>query len=197
MRLRVLLPASILSCSLAGAAFAGPTSATEPKQPLRAHAYSIGATVVGLGAGVALFAADQPVPGIAVGLSGALVGPSTGLWYAGELGGKGILLRAGALTLMSWAFLVGSNLRPADCFPDLPPGECESRERSYRNSALLYTGLFLSGAGVYLASSVYDMFAAGRAARRRNTEHRLRLGPTAMRTRVGAMVPGVEFSLAF
>lgn len=197
MRLRVLPAVSILSCSLAGAAFAGPTPDIERKQPHRAHAYSIGATVIGLGAGVALLASDQPVPGLVVGLSGALIGPSAGLWYAGELGGKGMLLRAGALTLMSWAFLVGSNLRPADCFPDLPPGECESRERSYRNDGLLYAGLFLTGAGAYVASSVYDVVAAGRAARQRNTERQLKLGPTVMRNRGGAMVPGVELSLAF
>lgn len=106
-------------------------------------------------------------------VGGAVVGPSTGLWYAGHGGGKGMLIRTGTA--------VGIVVLASEVHSD-----------SHALTALIGATL-----AVYLTSVVYDIHAAGRVARKWNADRGLTLAPAVIPATGGGKAPGAVLSMRF
>ena len=120
---------------------------------------------------------------VGIGFGMMLVGPATGHWYAGELGGMGLGVRSLAVVGTGAAFLLAFH-----------EDGCGS---SCRNDEALGAGLLVASAGAWLASSVYDIVSAPGAVRAWNREHGVVVAPTAIVSATGQHVPGVAVALRF
>jgi len=158
------------------------------KSPELAAALSIGATTLGY----ALMAAgDQHKGALETGALLAFLGPSTGQWYAGKVGGAGIGARAIALGVMVYG-LAHMSVAEADC------SDCgRSSSQDDARNAKTY---LIAGAALWFGSTAYDIYEAYHQTEAYN-EHQHNLArmfaPTMMQSPNNAMVPGVAFSSKF
>ena len=109
----------------------------------------------------------------AIGITGLLVHPSLGHWYAGNGLSTGLLVRAGGGALVLTAALMAM-----DCRQDHTCGDSPTGARA------------LGGAGVILAGAIWDIATAPSAARRWNARHALAITPTATAHGAGLAVGG-------
>jgi hypothetical protein len=88
--------------------------------------------------------------GLPLFLAGAVMGPSTGIWYAGHQGGKGMLARSAALGLIGLGIAshVGSSHH----------GDSNTSDRGKDAAVVFVTG----GIVGWTASWIYDIREAGR-----------------------------------
>lgn len=119
---------------------------------------------------------------------GFVIGPSTGVWYAGQGGGKGIGLR----TLIGIAALIGGikAFDDAECFGS---PECQREIDSDRRDGQVIFGI---ASAAWIASVLYDARAAGRATGRWNERRGLGLVPTILPTPTGR-APGLTLTMTF
>jgi hypothetical protein len=171
----VLIVSFVLS--LSSRAFA------EDKSESTAVMLSLGVTTGGV---VSLIAGGPPLIGV-----GALYfGPSTGQWYAGELGGLGLGLRAaGAASMLYGLHLVLQS--ESDCEPELD-GDCSAEATRANRVGATGAVLMWSGAGLWVGSTIYDVVLARRAASRWNERHRVTVAPLAANGATGLVV-GARF----
>lgn len=157
------------------------TPAPDPadeKSPSVAVALSVGVTAAGA---VTLMASDSHTASM-IGFGAIFLGPSTGQWYAGELG----LLGIGARALGGVGMVYGlSEVLQSEC--DAEDGEdCSGASRRGQLGALMMIG----GASLWVGSSIADVIFAKRAADRWNQRHGLTVAPTAF-TSGGQQMPGL------
>lgn len=183
MRRAALLISLVLVSSLVAEASAGPPQAAPRRRsPSKARNVSLGVTLVPVVGGATMIAVQRSEGvegGAALIMFGSIFGPATGLWYAGNRGGYGLLART--VTAMTLAFgLISYGISEADHYP---PGE--------------RYGLTLAAAGGagLLASMIYDIREAGIVAEERNRE--LRISPTLVPGPGGSLAPGAALSLRF
>jgi hypothetical protein len=150
----------------------------EEKSPSVAVALSVGVTAAGA---VTLMASDNHTASM-IGFGAIFLGPSTGQWYAGELG----LLGIGARALGGIGMVYGlSEILQSEC--DAEDGvDCSGASRRGDLGAVMMIG----GASLWVGSSIADVVFAKRAADRWNQRHALTLAPTAF-TSGGQQVPGL------
>jgi len=157
-------------------AFATPAvaqPATDEKSPSLAVGLSIGITTGGI---VTLLAGDHQTS-MLIGLGAMYIGPSTGQWYAGEVGGLGLAARAVGGVALVYGL---SQMLQSEC--DAEAGEdCSGAANRGRLGALL----FYSGAGLWIGSSIADVVFAKRAADRWNQRHALTVAPTSFNSGAG------------
>lgn len=154
------------------------TAPAEEKSPSVAVALSVGVTAAGA---VTLMASDNHTASL-IGFGALFLGPSTGQWYAGELG----LLGIGARALGGIGMVYGlSEILQSEC--DVEAGEnCSGASRRGDLGAVMMIG----GASLWVGSSIADVVFAKRAADRWNQRHALTMAPTAF-TSGGQQVPGL------
>lgn len=154
---------------LASAALAAHAHAdgAEDKSPLLAVSLSIGVTAAGASA---LFVDHAGVR--VTGVFALLLGPSAGRWYAGDgsLAGLGLRVLGGATAL------AGAALEAQRACDD------DSTSCSVDGGAV---ALVVTGAGLWIGSTVVDTVLAHRSARRWNERHAVTVSPTAFATGSG------------
>lgn len=180
-----VLAALALALAVPGSAAAQPASTTlEPRAPVAAPydptvalALSLGATAVGYG--VLYAGVDRRSDGLtAVGLAGIGLGPSIGHWYSGHVLTRGLGFRVvGAATAAAGALVMVSSC---------PIFETEKTHCGAETLAVI---LGLSGAGLFVAGTLDDIFTAPGEARRRN-QRRLAVAPVVTPDRAGLAVMG-------
>lgn len=158
-----------------------PAPATAPKDPSTALALSLGFTAGGT-AMLLLGSSAHSQTTEAIGFGMMYLGPATGHWYAGEVGGLGLGLRGLAVVGAGTAVIVA-----------LGDDGCDTACPDHGG---LITGLLLASAGAWIGSTIYDIATAPRAARSWNRDHGVAFGPTAM-VSAGRTVPGVAVGLRF
>lgn len=157
----------------------------DEKSPSVAVLLSVGVTA---GGAVTLMASDSRTASL-IGLGALFIGPSTGQWYAGELGGLGLGARAvGAVALVFGL----SQMLQSECDPE-DGQDCSGAKAAGTTGALLFFG----GAGLWVGSSIADVIFAKRAADRWNQRHALTLTPTAFTSSGGQRAPGLVLSARF
>jgi hypothetical protein len=160
-----------------------PAPAPAAKDPSTALALSLGFTASGT-AMLLLGSSAHSSATEAIGFGMMYLGPATGHWYAGEVGGAGLALRALAVLGASTAVIIA--VGDDGCEDD---GPCTDH-------GALITGLLIASAGAWVGSTIYDIATAPSAARSWNRAHGVVFGPTAMLSR-GRSVPGVAVGLRF
>jgi hypothetical protein len=170
------------------------TGETELRDPSRARLLSISIPVLTMAASLAVMTGgddEAAAVGLPLFLAGAIVGPSTGLWYAGHQGGKGMLARGGAglLVMAGISSAISGNTHDG-CSSE----ECERRDDRAEQAAVVFIS---AGAVAFLASWIYDVRAAGRIVERNNRAINATLVPTVMPTAVGGQAPGAMLSGTF
>jgi len=170
-----------------------PPEVPDPKSESTATMLAVGTTA----AGFALFAIGvhggrEGSPGMAtLGVLSAIIGPSAGHIYAGETGhavGMTVVRGAGLI-----AFAVGAigmtSTTVADCIDCAPTHAHDDKASSER--------LMWIGGVAFVASTIYDIVDAPRAARRRNDKTKLvTFAPTVVGTSTG-IVPAVGINGRF
>lgn len=160
---RLLVPVAVVM-HLAGIAHA--QDAAESKSSTVAVSLSVGLTAAGAGA---LFIPNDGARLAGIGL--LFFGPSTGRWYAGEVGLSGVGYRLSALSLLL-AYAAVTSESDGDLCSD--PGPCDS------DPPPAGIALIAASASVWLAASIADVVLAHRAVRRYNAAHALTIAPTPM-----------------
>jgi hypothetical protein len=154
----------------------------EDRSPSVAVGLSLGVTTAGV---VTLIASDRPTT-TWLGLGALYLGPSTGQWYAGEVGGVGLAARGlgGVAAIYGLSLMLQSE---DHCEPDLD-GDCDPDG----SSRLGTTGkvLMLAGAGLWVGSSIADVIFAKRAADRWNARRAVTIAPTTIGSGHGLVVGG-------
>ena len=197
-----LLPfAVVLALSSTAAAQAPGATQSPPPRPAQpasgdqkdagtATMLSVGVTLGGFV--VAGVSGGEPSVALLGGV-GMYLGPSTGQWYAGRVGGIGLAARAVAAIVI----VKGITLRDTDEYDIMGcTADCtELRDRSQRD---FHNGerLILAGLGLWIGSSVFDIVMARRAVHTWNREHAVALTPTLMPA-AGGRAPGVTLQLSF
>lgn len=131
-----------------------------PRSPSTATGYALLGTLAGPAlTALAIAASNDDNDDLAAGLgwlaaAGYLAGPAAGRWYAGESGAGTILVRTGG------AGLLIAGLASSICLDS-----CEE-QGSGPGIAML------SGAGLFIGATIYDIATAGDAARDYNRAHR-------------------------
>jgi hypothetical protein len=157
MRHTILIVALTLAASDAHA------ESSPHKEPGTATLVSIGATVLPIAVGAAIVSKEDVGAAVLIG-AGAILGPSAGHWYAGELGLPGLAIRGAGITIMA---VVANDA--AGCF--FKDGGEEGK------NCKLVNAVAIVGAGVYLGGVVYDWATANASARRHNARS-LSIAPT-------------------
>ena len=125
-------------------------------------------------------------PTVLLGLAGLIVGPSTGHWYVGEVGGLGILARLGSAVLIAKGIIASDN-EGCESFSD--SSECAAiREEEDEGERMVYAGVAL-----WAGATLYDVVTSYTGVSRWNREHALQVAPVAF----GARAPGVALSVRF
>ncbi|HEY5922809.1 MAG TPA: hypothetical protein VIV11_14120 [Kofleriaceae bacterium] len=171
-----------------------PAPASPPareKNPTTAMALSIGTTMAGF---AVLAASEGEESAVVIGIGGMYLGPSTGQWYAGRIGGIGLVSRAVS------AYLIVRGVSQLDhgghdCL-GLTDAECDVAEESWARESNHAEALIWTGVGLWVGSTIYDFVMAGRATDAWNRKHAVTLAPMAMRTSAGR-APGVTLQLTF
>lgn len=174
---------------LASSSFAQ-SAPDEEKSPSTAVLMSLGITTAGY---VTLIAADGDTMRT-VGLGAIYLGPSTGQWYAGELGGLGLGARAlgAASTVYGFSLMLQSE---NDCEPEID-GDCGASRARSEKVGRLGALMFFSGASLWVGSTIADVVFAERAATRWNQRHALTIAPTALSSG-GQRAPGFVVAARF
>jgi len=141
----------------------------DEKSPSAAVALSVGVTTAGV---ITLLASDSESMSM-VGLGAMYLGPSTGQWYAGEVGGFGLAARAvGAVAVVhGFSQILQSE---GDCEPECTAGQHEANRSAGRRGGVL----LLTGVGLWIGSSIADVIFAKRAADGWNERHAITVAPT-------------------
>ena len=168
------------------------TAAVREKNPSDAVLISVGTTL----AGFALTAASEGNGGLfLLGFGTMYVGPSTGQWYAGRLGGIGLVTR----TLGGVLFLSGFSKIDAqqgnDCL-GYTDQECADAEARWHHEEKVGEYLLYTGAGLWVGSTLFDFVMAHRAATAWNREHQLSIAPALMPA-AGGRATGLTLQLTF
>lgn len=161
---------------------AAPTATADSKDPSIAVLLSLGITSAGY---VTLFAAHNENLQLA-GFAATYLGPSTGQWYAGQVGGLGLGLRA--LGYVSGVYGV-AQLLDSECDEE----DCSSSDAAGDRG----TVFLLAGAGLYVGSSIYDIVLARRAADSWNARHSVNLMPSMTSDASGNKSPGLVLTGRF
>jgi hypothetical protein len=161
-----------------------PASAPEVsrKDPSIAVLLSLGITTASY---ITLFAVDDDNESLLLaGFIGTYLGPSTGQWYAGQVGGLGLGLRAVGFVSAAYGFVQMLQ-------------ECDYDEECGGPGGDVGAVLFLGGAGLWVGSSIYDIVLAKRAADSWNARHNITLAPTVSNDVGGHKTPGLAFTGRF
>lgn len=160
-------------------------SAPEQKSPELAVAISIGATL-----GSFALAASGSDTGLAIGGIGLILGPSTGQWYSGRIGGLGIASRAASVVLLGYGIALADT---GGCEAWYTDAECSQVHTDETNGEyMIYAGLAL-----WAGSTIFDFVMAHHAASNWNREHAVRVAPAVFAASGGQKTPGVALSLTF
>ena len=192
MRRSVLVLALVLASHVASAQPAltppiappPPPAAVEAKDPSTAVLLSIGITTAGY---VTLFSADNENLQL-LGFAATYLGPSTGQWYAGQVGGLGLGLRAAGFVSAVYGF---SQILESEC--DDIDGDCSGSDAAGSRGALF----LWTGAGLWVGSSIYDVVLAKRAADSWNARHNVNLAPMMTSDASGHKSPGLVLTGRF
>ena len=198
--LTVVVLLALSSAALAqapGETVAQPLPAALPsgphKDPVNAVALSIGTTLAGtvlvMGA-----ASEGSGTGALLGLAGMYIGPSTGQWYAGRVGGIGLASRALAAVLIVKGF-TKADQQGYDCL-GYTDAECAAAEARWDHDAKVGETMIWSGLALWVGSSVFDVVMAHRATTAWNRDHQLSLTPTLMPA-TGGRATGLSLQLTF
>ncbi len=163
MRLAILVLCLVSTIAHAQPANTSPT-VTDEKSPEAAVALSLSAPIVGV---AVMGASGGNGFGVLFGLGALVVGPSTGRWYAGEVGGGSLALRGAGVLAVGVGVLGMYGISEADCRANDQP--C--------HSPVPFQALAIGGAGVILGTWAYDVVHAGRAADRWNAKHAVSVTP--------------------
>jgi hypothetical protein len=155
----------------------------DAKDPTTAVLLSIGITTAGY---VTMIASSNENLQLA-GFAATYLGPSTGQWYAGRVGALGLGLRAAGFVSMVYGF---GQLLQSEC--DEIDGPCNTS-----NSDAIGTAFMLTGAGLWVGSSIYDVVLAKRAADDWNTRHNVNLAPMMTADTSGNKTPGLVLTGRF
>jgi hypothetical protein len=191
----------VLSGSIAFAQAPGETPILTPslraphKEPGTAVLLSVGTPVVGFLAFVGGIK-HESAPVALLGLAGMYLGPSTGQWYAGRVGGIGLATRAVAAVAIVHGIGLIEDTEGNDCLGFSSDAECARAEAEWKHQedvggAYLWTGLALWG-----GSTIFDVVMAYRATNDWNREHALALTPTLLPA-TGGRAPGLTLSMTF
>lgn len=175
-------PAPYTAPYAAPAPYARPVEVKPLKDPKTATWLSIGATALGIGMFAAAADRDNEDLGWAS-IAVTLVGPSAGHIYAGE-GGHALkmsLLRAAGFATFVYGALEDSSYECYDSY-------CENNDDGE-------TAMWIGGA-VVVGATLYDLYDAGRAAKRTNAKHQVMVAPTMM-SAAGGVTPGVALGGSF
>lgn len=167
-----------------------PQQNIEKKDPSTAVLLSLGIPVAGA---ITLGASDTD-GGRMLGLAAIYFGPSTGQWYAGQVGGLGLGLRALGGVSMVYG-LVKMLESEYDCDFDYD-GSCQAEYERHQHDGQVGGVLMLTGAGLWVGSSIYDIVLAKRAAESWNARHSVSLTPGLVGT-TGRKAPGLFVSAQF
>lgn len=126
-------------------------------------------------------------------LGGGILGPATGLWYAGKGGGLGILARTGAVAAFGYGVIYAISLMGNDC---LTTDDCAALRREQDQREKIGLGLMAAGTIGFFWSWGHDVSVAGRTVERTNAARSLALTP-AMLTGDRGRAPGAVLSLTF
>jgi hypothetical protein len=161
------------------------------KSPELAVALSVGTTAIGYAMMFGGLAGDSKSSADTV-MSGGLLaflGPSTGQWYAGKVGGLGIGARSLALGLGMIAVMRMSVDECSDCgHSDREPDPNTTRD------------LLITAGALWFGSTLYDFVAAYRQTDGYNERQRARASqvvPTMLPGANNSMVPGMAYSMKF
>jgi hypothetical protein len=161
-----------------------PAPTAERKDPSTAVLLSLGITAASY---VTLFAAADSHENLALlGFVGTYLGPSTGQWYAGQVGGLGLGLRAAGFVSMVYGF---SQVLESEC--DYEYDDCSGSDGDAGGV------LMLAGAGLWVGSSIYDIVLAKRAADSWNARHNVGLAPMVTADASGNRTPGLVLTGRF
>lgn len=196
MRRSLLVLALLLASHVAAAQPAlTPPSLTQPTPPppaapaadakdaSTAVLLSLGITTAGY---VTLIASDNHDLQL-LGFAATYLGPSTGQWYSGQVGTLGLGLRAAGFVSMVYGF---AELLQSEC--DEIDGPCPNS-----NSDAIGSALMLTGAGLWVGSSIYDVVLAKRAADSWNARHSVNLAPMMTSDAAGTKTPGLVLTGRF
>lgn len=193
---RLVAAVVVLALSSTAAAQApGQTAAVTPsvseKDPGAAVLISIGATV----GGFVLVGASKGEGGLfGLGLGVMYVGPSTGQWYAGRVGGIGLATRALGAGLLYTA-LTKYSTEGNDCL-GYTDQQCADAEAQWRHDEKVAEILGWTGIGLWVGSTLFDFVMAHQAANAWNREHQLAVTPTVIPA-AGGPTPGLTLQLTF
>lgn len=165
-----------------------PTGEVELRDPSRARVMSLAIPLLTMGASLAVMNGNEETAtgiGLPLFLAGAVMGPSTGIWYAGHQGGKGMLARSAALGVigMGIAAHIGST-QHGDSYPN---------SRSEEVAAVLIAG----GIVGWTASWIYDVREAGRIVERGNRARNALVVPAVISSASGGRMPGAMLTGTF
>lgn len=160
-----------------------PAPTAERKDPSIAVLLSLGITTASY---ITLFAADNEDLQLAA-FFGTYLGPSTGQWYAGQVGGLGLGLRAAGFVMGVYGI---SQMLASECDYEY---DCSDADAAGARGALFFWG----GAGLWVGSTIYDIVLAKRAADSWNVRHNVNLAPTMTADVSGHHAPGLAFTGRF
>jgi hypothetical protein len=160
---------------------------SDEKDPSTAVLLSLGIPV----AGAIMLGASDSAAGKWVGAGALYFGPSTGQWYAGQAGGLGLGLRAIGGVSMIYGLITAIN-SDSECDFDDNGGCSDDGDHSGTMGGVLV----LTGAGLWVGSSIYDIVLAKRAAESWNARHSVALTPGLIGTS-GTRTPGLVLSGRF
>lgn len=183
----LVLTSSVAQAQPGEAPVIAPARAAKPpklerdsKDPSIAVLISLGLPV----AGVITMAAANSEGGVWLGFGALYLGPSAGRWYAGEAGAGTLTLRTlGGLSLFTGLAMAYSS----DCDHE---SDCSDAERRGNIGGLLMLG----GAGLWVGTTIADIYYAKRAADRWNERRGFALAPSLVGPN---RAPGVMLSGSF
>jgi hypothetical protein len=168
-----------------------PMPVAQDKDPATAMALSIGTPL----AGTALILASDGNETVALlGLGAMYFGPSTGQWYAHRVGAIGLVARAAGAVLVVKGFTLADQ-QGNDCL-GLSDAECAAAEKRWDKEERRGGAMLLTGAALWIGSTVFDVVMARRATRAWNREHSIAVTPTLVPA-TGGRAPGLSLQLQF
>jgi hypothetical protein len=177
MRRLVLVTAFLVASSVASAQPgvsppAAPQTSEAGKDPTTAVLLSAGMTL----AGMAMIASGNEGAAV-LGVVTMYVGPSTGQWYSGKIGGVGLLTRLAAAGAIGAGLMYWSASQGIDCLSIENDAECDALLDEADRDGAIGSVLFWGGVSAWATSTVVDIVLAHRAAKRWN-ERNFTLAPT-------------------
>ena len=163
--------------------------AQKQKDPAIAVGLSLGVPL----AGFVTIMASGSEGGALLGVGAMYLGPATGHWYAGQIGGYGLTARAIAAVSIVHGFSL-LDQQGLDCL-GLSDSECAAAEARWDDEADRGALFFYGGLALWAGSTIYDAVAARSATQRWNRERAV-LTPSVISV-AGARVPALTLSGSF